>query len=258
MKVFVHNSYRNLLPEIINLNPGQRLEDFIKFFSKDEVFSSLLVGENKEEIDKYILELKIFFGVNKKVIVFDINQLIQEWNEVIYLIKIEKSLQNYFYKLIKFSIIAKKFNYEKIGEIDYAIDELFYVYELKNVGQIFLISNNSLLLKNEMQIQNYINEALDEVRSMYANKKEKKRRSIPKKVKDELWIKYFGEKEAQGKCYVCSDPIRNTNFEAGHVISHANGGDDIIENLRTVCSYCNKCMGDENLYNYKKRYYPNN
>ena len=51
--------------------------------------------------------------------------------------------------------------------------------------------------------------------------------------------------------------MKVTNFEAGHIISHAKGGEDNIDNLLPICSLCNKSMGTENLIDYKLKYYSN-
>ena len=45
-------------------------------------------------------------------------------------------------------------------------------------------------------------------------------------------------------CFCCNvEPITFANFECGHVQSGVNGGDDKIQNLRPICSLCNKSMG---------------
>ena len=86
--------------------------------------------------------------------------------------------------------------------------------------------------------------------------KKKYRESIPKVVKDRLWDTTFGETAGQGKCEVCGIIINSKRFEAGHVISVYNGGDTTIQNLRCICSTCNKSMGTMNLEVFKKRYFP--
>lgn len=252
--VFVNYYLRNLLEEITKLNTNQSVDDFLNFFIKDEVFTIGLISRSNDAIQKYYNGLKKIFGFDKKILFCDLDKLTQEWNETIYLIKREKSLEDHFYKIIFCSIFAKKFNYEKIGVKNYAIDEAFYFYELRNTEEVVLITNNNLLLKDEPQRMRYVNKYIDYIKRLTSEKN--KRKSIPKKVKDDLWINYFGEKTATGNCYVCRSEIRITKFEAGHVIPDSKGGQPTIENLRPVCSYCNKSIGDENLYSYKNRHYP--
>ena len=59
-----------------------------------------------------------------------------------------------------------------------------------------------------------------------------------------VWKKYISPTEIEGKCFVgCGTSIQINNFEAGHVIPFSNGGDNTIDNLRPICSLCNKSMG---------------
>ena len=78
------------------------------------------------------------------------------------------------------------------------------------------------------------------------------RKSIPKSVRDQLWMKYY--KEISGPCYVCEDTITIRNFQAGHVISVKENGSDHIDNLRPICSSCNTSMGSHNLESFKSCY----
>ena len=82
----------------------------------------------------------------------------------------------------------------------------------------------------------------------------KKRKNIPKAVKQDLWIRHFGKKY-KGNCFVCNRVIETHNFEAGHIKSVANGGSDNISNLKPICMKCNRSMGTMNLHDYKKKYY---
>lgn len=72
----------------------------------------------------------------------------------------------------------------------------------------------------------------------------------------QLWYNECDEKQLAHKqnapCYVCMTPITITTFEAGHIISHSNGGTNKVENLRPVCNKCNKCVGTKNMDEYLK------
>ena len=80
------------------------------------------------------------------------------------------------------------------------------------------------------------------------------RKSIPKSLKIELWKNNFGEM-FEGSCYVCKSKILRDEFEAGHVIASINGGEDKIDNLRTICKACNRSMGTQNLNKFKEKYF---
>jgi hypothetical protein len=62
-------------------------------------------------------------------------------------------------------------------------------------------------------------------------------------------------RSAYGPCFVCSHEIHISQFECGHVISHANGGAITVENLRPICGSCNKSMGARNLIDYKAEFF---
>ena len=61
-------------------------------------------------------------------------------------------------------------------------------------------------------------------------------------------------------CFCCSLVNLNAlgSWECGHVNSEASGGDLSIQNLRPICSGCNKSMGTKNMFDYMNDFYPNN
>lgn len=72
-----------------------------------------------------------------------------------------------------------------------------------------------------------------------------RRESIPKALRSAVWVKYIGNK-FDSKCYVdwCMTTINPFSFEVGHNIPQSKGGKTTIENLRPICSQCNKSMGN--------------
>ncbi len=80
---------------------------------------------------------------------------------------------------------------------------------------------------------------------------------IPKAVRDAVWMRDVGNSKS-GKCYICPRIITDDNFEAGHIISKHNGGNDDYDNLRAICIPCNRSMKSTNLEDYKEKHYPNN
>ena len=79
-----------------------------------------------------------------------------------------------------------------------------------------------------------------------------RRATIPRVVQLAVWEKYIGT-ITRGACFVCERaPITIlTNVEYGHVVAVADGGNDSIDNLRPICSACNRAMGTRNLLEYK-------
>ena len=72
-----------------------------------------------------------------------------------------------------------------------------------------------------------------------------KRDVIPKALRSAVWMKYIGNK-FESKCYVdwCLIDINPFTFEVGHNIPQSKGGKTTIDNLRPICSQCNKSMGN--------------
>jgi len=85
-----------------------------------------------------------------------------------------------------------------------------------------------------------------------------KKKSIPKKVKDDAWKKYIGNK-SEVLCICCRiNLITPFEFHAGHIVSEANGGNVTVENIRPICSACNLSMGQRNMDEFIAKHYPAN
>jgi 5-methylcytosine-specific restriction endonuclease McrA len=66
---------------------------------------------------------------------------------------------------------------------------------------------------------------------------QKKRKAIPRYIKDELLLKQ------NNSCALCYEKFKTTydniNFyQVDHIIPHCETEDDSIENLQILCSYC--------------------
>ena len=84
-----------------------------------------------------------------------------------------------------------------------------------------------------------------------ANEIPEVRAPIPKKMRDEVWIKYQGTSE-YGQCYSCGYSVQRYNggWHCSHVVADSKGGPTTLRNLRVCCRHCNLSMGDQNLYVY--------
>jgi hypothetical protein len=90
-------------------------------------------------------------------------------------------------------------------------------------------------------------------------KSSKKRKGIPKKVKNDSWDKFVGSEYGSTYCLVCvSTVINSKNFEAGHIISDKNSGKSIVDNILPICGQCNKCISSKNMDEYVKEFHPEN
>jgi len=77
------------------------------------------------------------------------------------------------------------------------------------------------------------------------NKPKKRKKTIPVKLKQQLWLNHFG-KVFESKCFIdwCDNIINVFDFEAGHDIPESKGGKIDLHNLYPICSKCNKSMGN--------------
>jgi len=81
-----------------------------------------------------------------------------------------------------------------------------------------------------------------------------KKESIPKCVRNALWINNFGDSRT-GKCQCCLREIVSIgNFHAGHIIAEVNGGSTSLDNLTVLCMLCNTSMGRYNVKDFILKY----
>jgi hypothetical protein len=81
--------------------------------------------------------------------------------------------------------------------------------------------------------------------------KKRPRDRIPKTLRTLVWDEYVGLDNGSTLC-ICGTKIYQMNFECGHVIPHSKGGEASVENLRPICSMCNKSMGNTNYFDFIK------
>lgn len=85
------------------------------------------------------------------------------------------------------------------------------------------------------------------------------RNPFPPGMRDFVWEDWNG-KEPSALCMCCEKVTieRDSKYgwSCGHIISVANGGDHDVKNLLPICGSCNSKMGNEYLYEFKARVYP--
>jgi hypothetical protein len=120
----------------------------------------------------------------------------------------------------------------------------------KEFAQVTLNKNKGICgkCKNKWQTKNNI-------KNQTIKKPSIKKPSIPKIVKTKVWDTYIGKEHGTSKCTCCKmNEITQSHFECGHVISTAMGGTIDHENLRPICSECNKSMGVHNMLEFIKKH----
>ena len=81
-----------------------------------------------------------------------------------------------------------------------------------------------------------------------------KQRPLVSPLRYSLWKKFFTGLE--GVCPICENGFTIQNWEAGHVISKANGGSDDLGNLVPICFGCNRSMGKTNMPEWVRTNFP--
>ena len=74
---------------------------------------------------------------------------------------------------------------------------------------------------------------------------EKKKIAVPKALREQVWVSNVGS-VFQTKCSVvwCKNNMSVFDFEVGHNIPESKGGKTVLENLRPICSRCNRSMSN--------------
>jgi len=121
-----------------------------------------------------------------------------------------------------------------------------------NQPQQTLIQNSKQLSESTDDDKGSISSSDDEIQQ---KKSKGKRKSIPKKVKEDVWNTHIGDSKGSAKCKCCNVTIiTQLSFDCGHIISHANGGTTTVSNLLPICRSCNLSMGTQNLFEFKKQF----
>ena len=106
------------------------------------------------------------------------------------------------------------------------------------------IDNNSCLFLKSNNFFEWLSDS-----DIIPNHDFNERPSITKKLQEQVWNKEFGA-QTSGHCTIngCKNILaRNisNSWQCGHIISHNNGGDTSLLNLRPLCTPCNKQMNDK-------------
>ena len=112
---------------------------------------------------------------------------------------------------------------------------------------------------NEEYCYNWIKDIVEQYTGeKLAKQQRNKKKRIPKKKREEVWTSNNG-KSLSAKCFCCDIQELNGlgSWECGHIKSEANGGGLNTDNLKPICSGCNKSMGTMNMDDYMEKFYPN-
>jgi 5-methylcytosine-specific restriction endonuclease McrA len=80
------------------------------------------------------------------------------------------------------------------------------------------------------------------------------KKKIPDRLRQEVWENNIGDK-FWGNCFTCNMRLCAFEFSCGHVVSEAEGGPTVLDNLKVVCKSCNSKMGTQNMIKFKEHRY---
>lgn len=257
---------------------GQHRLEMVKKLNDEDINDSLTFCYYETNTDKEMKQL--FIEINKDsqknskyVALDDFKQSIYDEFKM-YLYK-EKSL--YFYpkkkeasKLFSISEILEKIIEKKYMDNFKSLDEIIEDLENKNKNfykkidyKEYLIEDSSSFYTEEktaidngyivgLKNNNFL-EFLFNKDEIPDHKFKKQKDKISPKLRILVWTFWYKEK-LNGKCPLCTETIKigRNGFHCGHIISEANGGETILENLRPLCSTCNTKMSSMNWNEYEK------
>lgn len=89
-----------------------------------------------------------------------------------------------------------------------------------------------------------------------SSKQSNPRKKAPNHLKPAVRNRWWGTNTLKGECFCCERELHYDLAEMGHIQAHSKGGSMSPENLRLICSICNKGMRNKNMKIYMKETYP--
>lgn len=209
-----------------------------QWFINCEEFKQIKIIEFSKLLAKYY---KKFFSKTKTTTgkIYTIEEFIEKLNNINFFDDNNKTAIDYYIIIKdKNQIFYDKCNYN--GQF-ITNKKFFYKDEYKNIEEhiIFTLKNNNfiewLYKENQIPIHKFLKGNKD---------------NIPKGLKKKIWEKYYKD-SVEAKCPIswCTNILnneKNNGWDAGHIISEANGGINTIDNLKPICKNCNCEMYTKN------------
>jgi hypothetical protein len=170
--------------------------------------------------------------------------------------KLSNDDPNYLIKLINdHNLRISKWNPCEIGNMEKLKNPLKTLELCKNLGCFLGLYSHKEEYHYKWVIDIIRIETGEEIKIV----KRRRRKNIPKTIKQGVWNKYVGLEKGSIKCMVCNnETITQGYFAAGHVISEFNNGKITIDNLRPICNLCNQSMYTKNMYDFVRDHFPEN
>jgi hypothetical protein len=130
---------------------------------------------------------------------------------------------------------------------------------LSNIAEEQNLSNDSVVVDEtkELNINKGTINVVDEVETTQDTRpltNKRKKYKLSKTLRQLVWKQYVGIQIGETLCVCCkSNKINTFDFQCGHVVARANGGDDTVDNMRPICPTCNSSMGTMNMRDFAER-----
>jgi 5-methylcytosine-specific restriction endonuclease McrA len=122
--------------------------------------------------------------------------------------------------------------------------------ELKRQQQVIRQHINTNLTENEMEEIKEENKEETSVQQPY------KKKAIPKSLKMLVWHTYIGKEVGLAKCLCCKNKeITQMDFDCGHVVAESRGGVTTVNNMRPICTKCNRSMKAMDMNDFIEKYF---
>jgi len=174
---------------------------------------------------------------------------------------IENKVRKLVNPILELSEIPQDSKNNKLKKINKKRTENNIIIDKSNEVKNNIPTNNTITqntlpetISSENDSSEKASQDITEINTIVTNNKKNKKHKIPKLLKNQSWDTYIGKEKGIGNCYCCSAEIDSKHFECGHVIPVSKGGPDTIDNLRPICSLCNKSMGTKNMDEFIKKY----
>jgi hypothetical protein len=119
----------------------------------------------------------------------------------------------------------------------------FNVLKINESNKQFITQSNKQFIKQSNKQFNNRENKNKIIKNHTTYKTYKTYKTLCKTLKNAVWDKFICSENGIGMCYCCKyREIDSKHFECGHVVARSLGGKNCVDNLRPICSLCNKSM----------------
>ena len=244
---------------------------WFEFIMSENIYE---VKEHFDLINKHTLQPENVSELAKKIFKYYENSYPKIFKSGVKTTKKPYILSNIFISAISFLIAELNKKYSKEHTFDelislinnknnicsmYDLNKWKQIKDLKNLESIINIANenNFYLGIYTASKKEYIYKWILEVLELDAKQKKSKQK-IPPMKKQEVW-NYWNNNLNESTCFCCRQTIIYSNsYHCGHIIAESKNGLMNVNNLRPICQSCNSSMGNKNMRDYMKEFYPDN